>query len=131
MLFNVIYSVFLGLTDLLIFYLFTQSVTISWKVLLAYGLVFMLFMILHSGRFSLTFLMSEKDFFDLMMFSIGLAILNIMGRVQNRYFDERIQDKMSSIYIAFRKTIDFIQNKLIYVMIYIYQLVAIWFIEIR
>lgn len=131
MLFNVIYSVFFGLTDLLIFYLFTQSVTISWKVLLAYGLVFMLSIILHSGRFSLTFLMSEKDFFDLMMFSIGLAILNIMGRVQNWYFDERIQDKTSSTYIAFRKTIDFIQNKLIYVMIYIYQLVAIWFIKIR
>ena len=91
----------------------------------------MLFIILHSGLFSLTFLMPQKDFFDLTMFSIGLGIMNIMGRVQNWHIDQRIQDQTSPTYFAFRKAIDFIQNKLIYVMIYIYQLLAIWFIEIR
>ncbi|GAB2555009.1 hypothetical protein GCM10027085_52820 [Spirosoma aerophilum] len=91
----------------------------------------MLFIILHSGLFSLTFLMSEKDFYNLMMFSISLGILNIMVRFQNWYIDQRSQNQTSPTYFAFRKALDFMQNKLIYVLVYAYQLLAIWIIELR
>ena len=73
--------------------------------------------------------MSTEDFFNLSFFSAGLVILHFASNVQVEMFkkynkpqDERGKKLQLNLLLVY----DFMRQKLIYIMVYIYQFFAVW-----
>lgn len=75
--------------------------------------------------------MSTKDFFDLSMFSFGIIILNFMSKIQDVFMQSYNHNINETFFYKFKKIADVIRYKIIYIMIYMYQIVAIWYPEAR
>ncbi|WP_338875250.1 hypothetical protein WBJ53_06460 [Spirosoma sp. SC4-14] len=126
MLAEIVYSIFFGLIDLILFSLLTQKFKIDKKLTILSIAILLLTIFMQIGLLKIKSPMPNKDFLGLLGFSFGLLVLNIIGRFQGAFFDEKFNKQLSSVYPAFKNTIDFLFNKLIYIMIYIYQFLAIW-----
>jgi hypothetical protein len=73
--------------------------------------------------------MNSQDFFNLFFFSAALIILHYGTNIQVTLFKKysNLQDKSGQKLLeTFIKVFDFMRQKLIYIMIFIYQFLAIW-----
>ncbi len=75
------------------------------------------------------YLMTKEDFLNLSFFSVGLIVLHFATNIQVATFKKynvpqneqgkKLQDNLLLVF-------DFMRQKLIYIMIYIYQFLAVW-----
>jgi hypothetical protein len=127
MILNIFYSLFFGILNLLIYSKLSKFYQFSKEYLFYLLIVIVLF--IHLGFIKNNYLMTTKDFFNLVFFSVSLIILHYVTNIQVILFkkynvpqDERGQ-KLQSILLS---VFNFMRQKLIYIMIYVYQFLAIW-----
>lgn len=126
MLLNIIYCIFFGCLDFVIYSKLTGAFKVSKnKIMLIIG-VTVAVILLHRGIFNINGLMPWNDFIDLLMFSIGIVILYLGSKLQDIYIENKRASLNQRLYKNFKAVIDFIRYKLIYIMIYIYQFLAVW-----
>lgn len=125
MLLNIIYCIFFGLLDFVIYSILTKANISKNIVMLTIGAT-AIAILLHTGIFEINSLMSWKDFFGLLMFSIGLIILYFGSKLQDIYMQNKKDTLNQKLYNSYKTVFDFVRYKLIYVMIYIYQFLAVW-----
>jgi len=77
--------------------------------------------------------MKGKDFFNLLLFSFSLILLHFFTKIQKKIFELLSGDNIqkTNLYNISIKTFDFMRYGLIYAMIYVYQIVAIWYPKAR
>jgi len=124
---NILYSIFFCMVDLLIYVRLQKCIQIN-KAFSLYLLILIVITI-HFNFFESEILMNSQDFFNLVFFSVSLIILhygtNIQVYLLKKYnnLQDKIDQKLLEIFI---EVFDFMRQKLIYIMIFIYQLLAIW-----
>lgn len=124
---NILYSIFFCMVDLLIYVRLQKSIQIN-KAFLLYLLILIVITI-HFIFFESEILMNSQDFFNLFFFSAALIILHYGTNIQVTLFKKysNLQDKSGQKLLeTFIKVFDFMRQKLIYIMIFIYQFLAIW-----
>jgi hypothetical protein len=124
---NVFYSILFGTINLLI-YLKLQKAIQPKKAYWFYGFI-MVAIVAHMGFIRSYFLMNTEDFFNLSFFSVALIVFHFVTNIQVKLFkkynnpqDIRAQKLQSFVLLIF----DFIRQKLIYIMTYSYQFLAVW-----
>lgn len=126
---NILYCLYFGLIAFILNVLLTKSNKINRGILLASSVVILIVIMLHTNLFEINFLMKSKDFFNLLNFSFGFVILHFGGKSQD-YIRERQNNKTGGVSLqtfnSFMIVVDFIRYKLIYIMIYLYQVLAVW-----
>jgi hypothetical protein len=131
---NILYCLYFGVIAFILNALLTKSFRIEKNILLVLSVVILIVIILHTDFFEINFLMKSKDFFHLLNFSFGFVILYFGGKFQD-YIRDKSKNKTGGVsqqtFKSFMIVVDFIRYKLIYVMIYIYQVLAIWNPKIR
>ena len=126
---NILYCLYFGLIAFILNAILTKSVKIDRGILFASSVVILIVIILHTNLFEINFLMKSMDFFNLLNFSLGFVILHFGGKFQD-YMRENRNNKTGGVsqqtFDSFMTVVDFIRYKLIYIMIYLYQVLAIW-----
>jgi hypothetical protein len=123
---NILYCIFFGLVDLLIFLKLQKSSNIPKMYWYIGGIVVVLIVHLFGSS---DYLMTKEDFLNLSFFSVGLIVLHFATNIQVATFKKynvpqneqgkKLQDNLLLVF-------DFMRQKLIYIMIYIYQFLAVW-----
>jgi hypothetical protein len=127
MLLNFIYSLFFGLIDLIIFSILTKNIKLPNYVFKIGIIALIIFIILNS--FAIFELVQYYQFVILLYFSLGLIVLHFMSEFSIKIFKKRvlynseISTRITEIYF---NTIDFVRLKLIYFMMFTFQLLVIW-----
>ena len=127
MIINILYSIFFGLINSFLFLKFQKSTQFT------KGYLFYLFVSIvvfsHLGVIKISYLMGTQDFLNLSFFSGALVVFHFATNIQVALFkkyntpqNEQGYKLQSSLLLVF----DFMRQKLIYIMIYIYQLLAVW-----
>lgn len=128
---NILYCLYFALVDMIFYYIITNNKIGTNKYLkiliLASCAVFTL---LHIKFLHFNLLMETKYFFYLLNFSLGIPVLFFISKIQTflfKRFYNRNQSQVPESFLGKLDTINhFIMNKLLFVMIYIYQFWAIW-----
>jgi len=126
MLLNIFYCVFFGILDFVIYSILLGAFKVSKNIVMLMIGITAITIFLHIGIFEISGLMPWKDFFELLMFSIGFIILYFGSKLQDIYFQNRQQSLNQKLYENYKMVLDFVRYKLIYIMIYIYQFLAVW-----
>ena len=127
MILNIFYSIFFLVVNLLIYLKLEKSFRLPQiYIFIAFIAVIL---IAHVVFVKNDYLMSTEDFFNLSFFSAGLVILHFASNVQVEMFkkynkpqDERGKKLQLNLLLVY----DFMRQKLIYIMVYIYQFFAVW-----
>lgn len=132
MIINGLYTIFFGGLNWVLFLYLSQKSEIKRQYFIALGAIIIIVLILHSIG-EVNFLMSGRDFFNLLLFSFALIILHFFGIFQKKIFEILQNDgiEKKEFYGISIKIYDFMRYRLIYIMIYIYQVVAIWYPQAR
>lgn len=127
MLQNVLYSFFFGAINLLIYLKLEKSIRLK-RIYWSCGFV-LIAVFAHLGFMKSEFLMHTEDFFNILFFSVALVVIHFAANIQVSTFndysnpsDTRGQKLQTYLLLAF----DFMRQKLIYVIISIYQFLAVW-----
>lgn len=123
---NILYCLFFGVVDFSIYSVLTGTVKIPKNILILIIGITIFAVFIHTGLLKIDGLMEWKDFFGLLMFSIGLVILYFGSKLQDIYFQGRRESLNQQLYENYKTVLDFVRYKLIYIMIYIYQFLAVW-----
>lgn len=126
MLINLIYCIFLASIDYVIYIHFTEKGKLNKSHYYLLGIVVLVFTITHLDFFNLPFLLSSRDFFHIFMFSIGLIIIHYQGTILSFFLKNKKGNIDEKVFETYHVFFDFMRQKLIYIMIYIYQFLAIW-----
>lgn len=126
MLLNIFYCAFFGMLDFVIYSVLSGAFKVPKNIILLIIGITAIIILLHTGMFKISSLMTWEDFFGLLMFSIGLVILHFGSKLQDVYFKNRQESLNQKLYENYKIVFDFVRYKLIYVMIYIYQFLAVW-----
>ncbi len=123
---NILYCIFFGLVNFLIYLKFQKSYDIPKLYWYIGGIAVVLIIHLFGSN---DYLMSKGDFLNLSFFSLGLIVLHFATNIQVAIFKKynipqneqgkKLQEYLLLVY-------DFMRQKLIYIMIYIYQFLAVW-----
>lgn len=125
MIINILYCIFFGILDFTLYALITGTIKIEKRILWLIIIISITVIILHAGLMEI-YLMKPKDFFGLLMFSVSLVILYYGSKLQDSFFATRKENFNQKIYETYMLVFDFVRYKLIYIMIYIYQFLAVW-----
>lgn len=127
---NIIYSLLFGVLNMGIYFVLNRNTKFNKRL----WIIPIIVIIFHVGIFDFNGLMSRKDFFNILLFSLALILLHFGALIQLRGFN-KLQEKasptrkeMGSILL---RVFDFIRNFGIYIGITLYQVLAIWYPNIR
>ncbi|CAG5002285.1 hypothetical protein DYBT9275_02858 [Dyadobacter sp. CECT 9275] len=126
MILNILYCLFFGILDFSIYLYLVRNDRIPKNILVVALSTIILIVFLHAGWIEISGLMKWNDFFGLLMFSIGIIILYFESKFQDSYIDSRKESLNQKLYERFKPVFDFVRYKLIYIMIYVYQFLAVW-----
>ena len=123
---DIFYSIFFGVVNLLIYFKLQKSYQPQ-KMYLYVGSIVIIIIIHFFGKHE--YLMSTEDFMNLSFFSVALIVLHFATNVQVSLFkkynvtqNEQAEKLQSKLLMVF----DFMRQRLIYIMIYLYQFLAVW-----
>lgn len=123
---NTLYSIFFGVVDLLI-YLKIQK---SYDIPKMYWYIGCIAIIIFAHLIGISsFLMSTEDFLNLSFFSVALIVFHFATNIQVAIFKKYNvpqNDQGKALQAKLLLVFDFMRQKLIYIMIYIYQFLAVW-----
>ncbi len=131
---NFLYTVFFLVVNVMLYSVLTKAYKISKGTLLVVAVIATIFTILHVDFLNVGPLMPMVEYFGILMFSFALIILHYGSILQVAIF------KKSSVYkdtgnkalpALAVKAFDLMRLKIIYILISIYQLLAVWIPEIR
>jgi hypothetical protein len=131
MLLNFFYCIFFGGLDLIIYSLLTGLFKVPKHVIISIIGLTIAVTLLHTGIFKIDSIMSWKHFGRLLTFSFGFIILYFGSKLQDVSFESKQNTLNQKLYLRFKTVFDFIRYKLIYIMLFIYQFLAIWNESIR
>lgn len=124
---NTLYSLFFCLINLLIYLRLEKSFQFE-KAPLLYVLIFV-FITAHFGFVQIENFMPAHEFYDLIFFSVGLIILhygtNFQVMLLKKHSILKYNENQKSQENVLR-VFDFMRQKLIYILITAYQILAIW-----
>jgi len=124
---NIFYTVFFGLCNIFIYVKLQRSAHIE-KENLVYTFITLVILV-HTGLLQTGILMNTHDFFNIFFFSISLVILHYGTNFQVRLFKESNKphnERQKQLQGFMLRVFDFMRQKLIYMMVSVYQLFAIW-----
>lgn len=126
MILNIFYCIFFCLVNFLIYIRLEKSIHFDKEYFVYFFLLCIL--ILHSSFLPSNHLMKNNDFFNLLVFSLCLIILHYGTNFQVSLFkkriktinirDQKLQESLLSVF-------DFMRQKLIYIMLSTYQILAV------
>jgi hypothetical protein len=126
MILNILYCLFFGALDFSIYLVLVRNERISKNILITALSIIISIVFLHVGLIEIKGLMKWNDFFGLSMFSVGIIILYFGSKFQDSYIHSRKESLNQKLYGSFKPVFDFVRYKLIYIMIYVYQFLAVW-----
>ncbi len=131
---HILYTFFFILVNVVLYSLLTKTFKVGQRILLLVAAIVTVVSILHLGFFDSRLLMPTGDYFGILMFSFALIILHYGSLFQLGIF------KKSSVYKNNEskvipsltvKAFDIVRLKIIYILISLYQLLAVWIPEVR
>lgn len=132
LLINLLYSVFYAAANYVIFLCLSRRSMLLKKTSLACiaGLV-ILFIIF--AMFDNEYFMSKHDLFSILAFSFMLPIIYIFSYIQLKVFKMLSSTVLtqSHSFGKLESAFNFLRTKLIFIMMFLYQLVAVWFPSAR
>lgn len=123
---NIFYSIFFGVVNLLI-YLKLQKLYQPQKMYIYVGSIVIIIVAHLFSRHE--YLMSTEDFMNLSFFSVALIVLHYATNVQVALFKKHNlpqNEQAEKLQLKLLMVFDFMRQRLIYIMIYIYQFLAVW-----
>lgn len=124
MLLNLLYCIFFCLINFLIYIRLERSIHFHNENVVYFIVIFIA--ALHLDLFSFNHLMNSKDFFNILIFSFSLIILHYMANLMIAYIKWRGKSAHNQ-----EETEDglwffnFIRQNIMYIMIYVYQILAV------
>ena len=129
MLINIYYMVYFGLLDLFIYLILIQPHRVKRYLFIFSFFLLLIGLLLQISVFNNKSIFSNKIFFDLVFFSLALIIIHYATGVQIRIFKRQVigsnefSQKINKLAL---NIFDFIRNKFIYIMVYLYQVLSIF-----
>lgn len=124
---NFLYTLFFGIVNLFIYSKLIRKTKIKWEGLI-YSLI-ALILVIHLGIFKVNDIMPTKDFFNISFFSLALIILHYLTNIQVKLFKKYSvpqEERGKKLQLRIITIFNFMRQKLIYIMIYISQILDIW-----
>lgn len=132
---SLLYTLFFLILDLLLFMALNKNVKLERYHWASVVLTVLFIVVLHSKSFRISSsLMPQGDFVGLLMFSVALIVLHFGASFQMviiNIFKHRTSRVKRNIHDKATRVFDVMRTKIIYIVIFLYQALAVWLPEIR
>jgi hypothetical protein len=121
----ILYLMFFGTIDLLIYLLMNKVFEINWKLTSAISLMIAIAIIIHSSLFNFKSLMPLRLLLSCLEFSIGAIIIGIWGKfsIRRTMRSTRLSEKVKGISVKMGSYLFF---KMPYILIFIVQCMIVF-----